>query len=65
MNAIMNKYETDLNECKIYTTLFPCNECSKLIIQAGITKVIYLHDKDKPEFKASKDMLKLAEVKFE
>ena len=26
---------------KIYVTLFPCNECAKLIIQSGITEIIY------------------------
>jgi hypothetical protein len=26
---------------RIYVTLFPCNECAKLLIQAGITEVIY------------------------
>ena len=29
-----------LDGCSIITTLFPCNECAKLIIQAGINKVI-------------------------
>ncbi|ABT15194.1 hypothetical protein NY2A_B795R [Paramecium bursaria Chlorella virus NY2A] len=29
-----------LDGCSIITTLFPCNECAKLIIQAGIRKVI-------------------------
>lgn len=27
------------------TTLFPCNECAKAIIQAGIREVVYLSDK--------------------
>ncbi|MCW3090995.1 MAG: cytidine deaminase [Ferruginibacter sp.] len=35
----------DLKGCKIYTALFPCNECTKAIIQSGITEVIYLSDK--------------------
>lgn len=35
----------DLRDCKIYTALFPCNECAKAIIQSGITEVIYLSDK--------------------
>ncbi|MCK7486125.1 MAG: deaminase [Bacillus subtilis] len=29
----------------MYVTLFPCNECAKLIIQAGIRELIYLSDK--------------------
>jgi dCMP deaminase len=35
----------DLSGCRIYTALFPCNECSKAIIQAGIREVIFLSDK--------------------
>lgn len=26
---------------RIYVTLFPCNECAKLLIQAGIKEVIF------------------------
>lgn len=26
---------------KIFVTMFPCNECAKLLIQAGIVEVIY------------------------
>jgi deoxycytidylate deaminase len=26
---------------RIYVTLFPCNECAKLLIQAGINEVIF------------------------
>jgi aspartyl aminopeptidase len=29
----------------MYVTLFPCNECVKVIVQAGIKEVIYLSDK--------------------
>ncbi|KAJ8369803.1 hypothetical protein SKAU_G00098310 [Synaphobranchus kaupii] len=35
LNAIMNKTSADVKGCAIYVTLFPCNECAKLIIQAG------------------------------
>ena len=45
LNAILNNIGMDLSGCKIYTVLFPCNECSKAIIQSGITEVIYLSDK--------------------
>lgn len=44
MNAILN-FHGDLRNSKIYVTLFPCNECAKAIIQAGIREVIYLSDK--------------------
>lgn len=45
LNAILNNIGIDLSGCRIYTALFPCNECSKAIIQAGIKEVIYLSDK--------------------
>ena len=37
MNAIMNKNSSSVNNCSLYSTLFPCNECAKLIIQSGKT----------------------------
>ena len=43
MNAIMNCTQLPKG-CTIYVTLFPCNECAKLIIQSGIKKVIYLEN---------------------
>jgi dCMP deaminase len=45
LNAILNNIGMDLKGCKIYTALFPCNECAKAIIQSGITEVVYLSDK--------------------
>lgn len=64
LNAILNNIGMDLHGCRIYTALFPCNECSKAIIQAGIKEVIYLSDKyaDTDAFVASKKMLDTAGV---
>jgi dCMP deaminase len=45
LNAVINKISADLYGCRLYVALFPCNECAKVIIQAGITEVIYLSDK--------------------
>ena len=45
LNAILNNIGMDLTGCRIYTALFPCNECSKAIIQSGIKEVIFLSDK--------------------
>ena len=66
LNAILNNIGMELQGCKIYTALFPCNECSKAIIQAGIIEVIYLSDKYEGNdiFKASKIMLDKAAVKY-
>ena len=66
LNAILNNIGIDLKGCKIYTVLFPCNECTKAIIQSGITEVIYLSDKyeSTDTFKASKIMLNKVVIKF-
>ncbi|KAM8708399.1 hypothetical protein ACLKA7_015381 [Drosophila subpalustris] len=58
-NAILNSNCTSLDGTRLYTTLFPCNECTKLIIQSGIREIFYISDKyaDKPIYKASKRML--------
>jgi dCMP deaminase len=64
LNAILNNIGMDLQGCKIYTALFPCNECTKAIIQSGIKEVIYLSDKYAGEdvFKASRKMLESAGI---
>jgi dCMP deaminase len=66
MNAIMNKNSASLKGCRIYVALFPCNECAKLIIQSGITEVIFMSDKyhDAPPFVASRRLLNLAKVAY-
>jgi len=64
MNAILNKIVGKLNGCRMYVALFPCNECAKLIIQAGIKEVFYLSNKNwnKDECVASRRMLDAAGV---
>jgi dCMP deaminase len=68
MNAILNSIQLNsLKDSTIYTTLFPCNECTKLIIQSGIKHVIYLEDKypEKDVFLASKILLDKCKIKIE
>ncbi|RUM37449.1 MAG: cytidine deaminase [Desulfobulbus sp.] len=59
LNAVLNSISCDLRECRIYVALFPCNECTKVIIQSGIHEIVYLSDKYKhtDPVKASKIML--------
>lgn len=59
MNAVMNKNQQDISKCSVYTTLFPCHECAKILIQSGITEVVYLSDSkaSQPSMKASRSML--------
>lgn len=65
-NAIYNANKP-VKDCVLYCTLFPCNECTKTIIQNGIKKVIYASDKyhDDPIWVASRKLLELAGVEFE
>lgn len=65
-NAILNTREgSALKGCTIYVTLFPCNECTKAIIQTGIKEVVYVSNKYKDQVttQASMKMLELAGVK--
>jgi dCMP deaminase len=39
LNAILNSGGRSLKGARIYVALFPCNECAKAIIQAGIKEV--------------------------
>jgi len=65
LNAILHS-KVDLEGCKIYVTLFPCNECTKALIQSGIKEIIYLSDKykDREQTIASKFMLDNAGIKY-
>lgn len=45
INAIFNAHGRQVKDCRIYCTLFPCNECAKAIIQTGVKEVVYECDK--------------------
>lgn len=66
LNAILNYRGGSLEGTKLYVSLFPCNECAKAIIQAGIKCVVY--DSDKYEGttsnKAAKRMFQAAGVTY-
>ena len=66
LNAILNYRGGSLDGSKLYVSLFPCNECAKAIIQAGIRTVIYAEDKYAmtPSVMASKRMFRSAGVTF-
>ena len=66
-NAILNtRNGSALRGCTLYVTLFPCNECTKAIIQTGIKEVVYISNKyeNTTGVQASKRMLLLAGVKI-
>lgn len=66
-NAILNtRNGSVLKGCKLYVTLFPCNECAKAIIQSGIKTVVYAENKydGTPSVEASKKLMNAAGVRY-
>ena len=66
LNAILNYRGGSLEGCKIYVTLFPCNECAKAIIQSGIKTVVYDENKydGTPSVEVSKKLMNAAGVRY-
>ena len=64
LNAVLNSVPGNLAGCSIYTALFPCNECAKVIIQSGIREVVYLSDKyaETDSFRAARRLFDQAGV---
>ena len=64
-NAILNCKGVRLDGATIYVTLFPCYECAKSIVQAGITKVVYLRMyKDEISVRITKEIFDAAGVEY-
>lgn len=65
LNAILNA-TTPLNDCVLYVTLFPCNECVKAIIQSGIKEIVFEDNKyEGKDFDlAAKKMLQSSNIKI-
>ncbi len=67
MNAITNaSNKPELDGATIYVSLFPCNECAKLMVQVGIKEVVYLSDKhyDEEIFVAARRIFDMAGVTY-
>ncbi|CAI5944107.1 unnamed protein product [Closterium sp. NIES-64] len=69
VNAVLNRNHASALDQRIYVTMFPCNDCAKVIIQAGIKEVIFFSDKPPTRnpkdiaYAASRKLLELAGVK--
>ena len=63
LNAILNAPRS-VQDCSLYVSLFPCNECAKAIIQSGIKKYIMnqINMLDADNTIASKRMLTAAGI---
>lgn len=67
-NAIINYSgeNKNLENSTLYVTLFPCNECAKLIAGVGIKKVIYLDMYKKTDLvEATKKIFECADIQYE
>jgi len=68
LNAILScNNNNNLENCMLYVTLFPCNECAKAIVQSGIKKIYYLdgkYDNTDSAF-VSRKIFDLADVRYE
>ncbi len=66
LNAILNCGTADLRDNRVYVTLFPCEGCTKALIQKGIKEIIYDSDKyhDTEGAKAARRMLDAAGVRY-
>ncbi len=54
------RYGISIEGATVFTTHLPCSWCAKSIVNAGIKRVVYLHDYPDP---ASKNILGLLELK--
>ncbi|KAL2253947.1 UNVERIFIED_CONTAM: Deoxycytidylate deaminase [Sesamum indicum] len=64
VNAILNTNHASAAGQRLYVTMFPCNECAKIIIQSGVVEVIYYVEKrlENPDaaYVASRKLLSMA-----
>jgi dCMP deaminase len=65
-NAISHRNNAELQGSRGYITLFPCNECAKLIATHRVGEIIYLSDKyrDTAEIRIAKRIFDLSGVKY-
>ena len=66
VNAIVNSVVQSLRSSRLYCTLFPCNDCTKILAQAGIKEIIYLSNKHEESdmYIASKRLLDLSNINY-
>ena len=64
-NAILH-CKFSLADSKAYITLFPCNECAKMIATNKVAEIVFLSDKyrDSPETQVAKKIFDLAGIKY-
>lgn len=66
--SIIDKGEWGVHDADtLYVTLFPCSNCAKLLVQAGVKHIVYLNDKydGTPDNIAAKRLLDKCNIKYE
>ena len=54
----------DLSKCALYVNYSPCVECSKLVIQSGIKKVVYARHYRKKKHETYDHLVELRDMKI-
>ncbi len=64
-NAISHA-KGNLASARVYVTLFPCNECAKLLASHRVREVIYLSDKysESPENRIAKKIFQMSKISY-
>ena len=65
LNSILNSGARSLKGATLYTSLLPCSECAKAIIQSGIKRVVYEIDEAAGQFKFDLTKQMFADVNIE
>ena len=69
VNAVLNA-NSSVRDTTVYVSMFPCNECAKVMIQAGVKQVVFFEGKDGKSAKdaaiyaASRKLLAMAGVEL-
>lgn len=64
-NAILNHFSSDLKNCTMFVTRFPCNICAHSIIQSGIKEVYYISEGKAEEIRGAKRMFDAVKIKYQ
>jgi len=63
LNCILNSSKT--RDTTMYVTLFPCQNCAKAIVQAGIKKLVYSNIRTGTKEEISRYILSNADIEIE
>jgi dCMP deaminase len=67
MNTIIQAavHGTSVDGSTIYTTTFPCIGCFKALINAGIKRIVYLHEHSSMDNKVLRELIEQSNIKID